>query len=56
VGLDRVRFKVGNAEVPLRSTQVRGSAGAMEYRRLEDSGWIAIVLCLAENITLPPAQ
>jgi hypothetical protein len=56
VELDHVRLKVGNAEVPLRGTQVRGGAGVLEYRRLEDSGRIAIVLYVAENITLPPAQ
>jgi hypothetical protein len=56
VGLDRVRLKVGNTEVPLRTTQVRGRAGALEYRWLEDSGRIATVLYVAENITLPPAQ
>jgi hypothetical protein len=56
VGLDRVRLKAGNAEVPLRSTQVRGGTGALEYRRLENSGRIAVVLYVAENITLPPAQ
>jgi hypothetical protein len=56
IGLDRVRLKVGNREVPLRSTQARGGGGALEYHRLEDSGRIAIVLYVAENIALPPAQ
>ena len=56
VGLERVRLKVGNAEVPLRSTQLRGGGGALEYHRLEDSGRIAVVLYVAGNITLPPGQ
>jgi hypothetical protein len=56
VGLDRVRLRVGNAEVPLRSSQERKGAGALEYRRLEDSGRIAIVLYVAVNTTLPPAR
>jgi hypothetical protein len=56
VRLDRVRLKVGNAEVPLRSTQRREGGGGLEYRRLEDSGRIAIVLYVDGNIALPPAQ
>jgi hypothetical protein len=56
VELTRVRLKVGAAEVPLRSTQVRGGSGALEYHRLENSGRIAIVLYVAENITLLPAR
>jgi hypothetical protein len=56
VGLDHVRLKVGNADVPLRSNQVRGAGGALEYHLLEDSGRIAIVLYVAANITLTPAQ
>ena len=54
VALERVRLKVGNTEVPLRSAQLRGGGGLLEYHRLEDSGRIAIVLYVAENITLPP--
>jgi hypothetical protein len=56
VGLERVRLKVGNADVPLRSTQQRAGGGALEYHRLEDSGRIAIVLYVAESIALTPAQ
>jgi len=56
VGLERVRLKVGNADVPLRSNQVRGAGGALEYHRLENSGRIAIVLYVAANVALPPAQ
>jgi len=56
VGLERVRLKVGNADVPLRSNQVRGAGGALEYHRLENSGRIAIVLYVAQNTALPLAQ
>ena len=56
VGLERVRLKVGNVVVPLRSTQIRGGSGALEYHRLEHSGRIAIVLYVAQNTALPPAQ
>jgi hypothetical protein len=56
VGLEHVRLTVGKVEVPLRSTQVRGGEGALQYHRLEDSGRIAIALYVDENIALPPAQ
>ena len=55
VGLEHVRLKVGDTDVPLRSTPLRDS-GALEYHRLENSGRIAIVLYVAEDVTLPPAQ
>jgi len=56
VGLDHVLLKVGGVTVPLRSVQLPGGAAALEYHRLERSGRIAIVLYVAANITLPPAQ
>jgi hypothetical protein len=56
VGLARVRLKVGNRDVPLRSTPLRGGGGALEYHRLENTDRIAIVLYVAEDVTLPPAQ
>lgn len=56
VKLDHVHLQVGNAEVPLRSTELRDGGGALEYHRLENSGRIAIVLYVAENVTLPPEQ
>jgi hypothetical protein len=56
VELERVHLKVGSAEVPLRSTPLRKGGAAMVYHWLEDSGRIAIVLYVAENTALPPAQ
>ena len=56
VGLKGVYLKVGNTEVPLRSSQKRGSDGALEYHRLEDSGRIEIVLYVGENVTLKAGQ
>jgi hypothetical protein len=53
VGLDHVRLKVGDTDVPLRSTPLRDGAAALEYHRLENSGRFAIVLYVAENVTLP---
>jgi hypothetical protein len=49
VGLDHVSLKFGGMDVPLRS------GAQLEYHRLENSGRIAIVLYVAENVTLPPA-
>jgi len=56
VGLDRVRLKVGDTDVPLRSTRLRDGGGALEYHRLENSGRIAIVLYVAGNVTLSAAR
>jgi hypothetical protein len=52
VGLDSVRLKVGNVDVPLRSTQVRGGDGAVQYHRLENSGRIAIELYVAQDVAI----
>jgi hypothetical protein len=56
VELKQVRLKVGSAEVPLRSTALRKGGGVLVSRRLEDSERIAIVLYVAQNTALPPAQ
>jgi hypothetical protein len=56
VGLDHVRLKVGDTDVPLRSTPLRDGGGALEYHRLENSGRIAIVLYVAGNVTLSAAR
>jgi hypothetical protein len=56
VGLDQVRLKVEDTDVPLRSTPLRDGGGALEYHRLENSGRIAIVLYVSGNVTLPPAR
>jgi hypothetical protein len=56
VGLDHVRLKVGDTDVPLRSTALPDAVATLEYHRLENSGRIAIVLYVAEKVTLPPAK
>ncbi len=53
VALDHVRLKIGELDVPLRSTPLRDGAGALEYHRIENSGRIAITLYVAGNVTLP---
>jgi hypothetical protein len=56
VGLDQVRLKIGDTDVPLRSTPLGDGVAALEYHRLENSGRIAIVLYVAGNVTLPHAH
>ena len=56
LSLENAHIKFGTTDVPLRSTQQKGGAGALEYHWLEDTGRIALVLYIAENVTLPPAQ
>lgn len=56
VGLDNVRLKIGDKDVPLRRTPVKDGGAALEYHRLENSGRISIVLYVAENVSLPPAR
>ncbi len=56
VGLDQVRLKVEDTDVPLRSTPLRDGRAALEYHRLENSGRIAIVLYVAGSVKLPPAR
>jgi hypothetical protein len=55
VGLERVILTVGNTNVPLRSTRLRGAGGTLEYHRVENSGRVAMVLYVAEDVPLPPA-
>jgi len=52
VGLEGMHIKVGDADVPLRSTQVRGGTGPLQYHQVEDSGRIALVLYVARNVLL----
>jgi hypothetical protein len=56
VGLEHVRLKVVDTDVPLRSTPLRNGSGALEFHRVENSGRIAITLYVAENVTLTPAR
>src|ERR1700722_8021527 len=56
VGLEHVRVKVVDTDVPLRSTLLRDGGGALEYHHLENSGRIAITLYVAEDVALAPAR
>lgn len=54
VGLENVRLKVVDTNVPLRSTPLRDGGGALEYHRVENSGRIAITLYVARDVPLAP--
>jgi hypothetical protein len=54
--LENVHFKIGETDVPLRSTRQKTGTGALEYHWLEDTGRIALVLYVARDVTLAPAR
>jgi len=56
LSLEDVQLKIGATDVPLRSSRQKGGDGALEYHWLEDTGRIALVLYIAQDVTLPPAQ
>ena len=53
VGLARVVLKIGETDVPLRSTKVADGVGALEYHRLENSGRVAMTLYVDKDVALP---
>jgi hypothetical protein len=56
VGLDNVRLKIGDVDVPLRNTPLKKGGAALEYHHLENSGRISLILYADGNVTLPPAR
>jgi hypothetical protein len=56
LSLENVQLKIGETEVPLRSTPHKTGGGVLEYHWLEDSGRIALVLYVAKDVTLVPAR
>lgn len=56
LSLENVHLKIGEIDVPLRSTPNRASAAVLEYHWLEDTGRISLVLYVARDITLVPAK
>jgi hypothetical protein len=50
VAIEGVRLKIGNVDVPLRSTPAKGADAALQYHRLEGSGRIAIELYVAQDV------
>jgi hypothetical protein len=56
VGLERVHLRVGNTDVPLRSSARKGGGGTLDYHRVENSGRIAITLYVADDLPLPTVR
>lgn len=56
VGLKRVTLRVGAVDVPLRSSQVRGVVGPMQYKELPGSGKLAVTLYVAQSVQFPEGQ
>jgi len=56
VTLQGVTLRVGDVNVPLRSSQVRGAVGPVQYKQLPESGKIEVTLFVAENVPLPEGE
>jgi Carboxypeptidase regulatory-like domain len=56
LSLENVRLKIGQTDIPLRSSPRKGDAGVLEYHWLEDGGRIALVLYVAGDVTLATAR
>lgn len=56
LSLENVHLKIGETDVPLRSTPHKAGTGVLEYRWLEDTGRIALVLYVARDVTFVPAR
>ena len=51
-----VTLRAGNVNVPLRSSQVRGSVGPVQYKQLPESGKIEVTLFVAGNVQFPEGE
>jgi hypothetical protein len=56
LSLKNVYLKIGERNIPLRPAGQKGAAGPLDYHWIDDSGRIALVLYVAEKVTLPPSQ
>ncbi|HUB34946.1 MAG TPA: carboxypeptidase-like regulatory domain-containing protein [Bryobacteraceae bacterium] len=56
LSLENVHLKVSGKEVLLRSSPQKGGADPLEYHWVEDTGRIALVLYVAQNVALLPPQ
>jgi hypothetical protein len=56
LSLEDVHPKIGEMDVPLRSTAHKAGTGVLEYHWVEDTGRIALVLYVARDVTFAPAQ
>lgn len=56
LSVENIHIKIGETEVPLRSTPQKAGTGVLEYQWLEDTGRIALVLYVARDVTLAPMR
>ena len=56
VAFEGVTLRAGNVNVPLRSSQVRGSVGPVQYKQLPESGKIEVTLFVAGNVQFPEGE
>jgi hypothetical protein len=56
VALRQVVLRAGNITVPLRSSQVRGPAGPVQYKQLPESGKVEVTLFVAQSVQFPEAE
>ena len=56
VALQGVTLRAGNVNVPLRSSQVRGAVGPVQYKQLSESGKIEVTLFVAGNVQFPEGE
>jgi hypothetical protein len=56
VELEQVMLRAGNVNVPLRSSQVRGVVGPIQYKHLPESGKVELTLFVAENVQFPEGE
>ena len=56
VVLQNMMLQAGNANVPLRSNQVRGAATPVQYEALPGSGKIEVKLFVAANVEFPEKE
>jgi hypothetical protein len=53
VALQGITLRAGNVNVPLRSNQVRGVAGPVQYKEVPDSRKVEVTLFVADNVQFP---
>jgi hypothetical protein len=53
IALQRVMLRAGSVNVPLRTSQVRGAAGPVQYKELPESGKVEVTLFVAQSVRFP---
>lgn len=56
LSLENVHLKIGETDIPLRSTAHKAGGGELEYKWVEDTGRISLVLYVARDVTLAPVR